>query len=257
MGALYQQEYHIGSDLTAVKRAERQILSALAEVGYSDDDVFNVRLALDEACINAIKHGNRNDPGKSICIRVRADRENIQIEVEDEGAGFDYTQILDPRDIERLQETGGRGLFLIQQFMEQVNFSASGNSIRMRYQKGKDPDQCGPIRKRIFSGVAILEIMGQTGVEVAGMIMNEVEEAVSEGHRRIIVDLSRVREARPDISDAVIRSAEMVDAAGGVLVVTCPMDTVESLLGVNRSIPLLKESLPEAVRLLCRGEVQS
>lgn len=254
MGCLYQEDFSVPSDLSAVKRVERKILSALAEVGYSADDVFNMRLALDEACINAIKHGNRNDSGKSIHIRVQADRENAQIEVEDEGAGFDYTRILDPRDIERLHETGGRGLFLIQQFMEQVNFSSRGNSIRMRYQKGKDPDQCGPIRKRIFSGVAILEIMEKVGAEMAKMITREVQGVVSEGRHRIIVDLTRVKEACPDFSDAVVRAAEMVDKAGGVLVVTCSDEAAQVHLGEGRSIPLQKESLPEAVRLLCRDE---
>jgi len=257
MGTMYQREHRIESDLSAVKRVEREILTALAEMGYSEDDVFNVRLALDEACINAVKHGNRNNPAKSISVRVEADEDTILIEVADEGTGFDYTRILDPRDVERLQETGGRGLFLIQQFMEQVDFSETGNSICMRYRKGKDPDQVGPIRKRVFSGVAIIEILGRAGEDMADTVIEEVTTALDEGERRLIVDMTRVKDPCPDLRDAVIRCAEMADSRGGILVVSCSPDDAESHLGESRSIPLLRESLPDAVRFLCRGEVQS
>jgi hypothetical protein len=99
--------------------------------------------------------------------------------------------------------------------------------------------------------------MEKVGAEMAKKIMQEVQGTVSEGRQRIIVDLTRVKEGCPDFSDAVVRAAEMVDRAGGVLVVTCPTDTAEAHLGEKRSIPLRRDSLPEAVRFLCRGEGRS
>lgn len=259
MAKAFEQQYRIESQLRAVHHVEREILRILKEMGYSEDDLFNVRLALDEACSNAIKHGNRENPGKTISVGVRVDLEAVRMEVKDEGDGFDYTSILDPRDLDRLHETGGRGLFLIQQFMEQVDFNQEGNSICMVYQKGKDLGRPRSIRKRIFNGIAIIEVLRPVGREMSRAWLDEVERTVSEGYPRIILDLRRGSAPCAQFCGAIIEAAESLISAEGGLVVICTSDPARACLqsATGKRSPQIEECLSDAVRMLCRGEVST
>lgn len=254
-----EQRYRIESRLSAVHEVERDILHLLRQVGYSEDDLYNVRLAIDEACINAIRHGNREDPDKAISIQIRVDPGAVRICVEDEGDGFDYTRVIDPRDLDRLEETGGRGLFLIQQFMEQVHFNERGNSICMVYQKGKDLMHPGPIRKRVLNGIAIVEVLRAVGPEMARAWLDEVRAVASAGFSRVILDLRRASVPCSEFYDAIFRAAEIVARVAGALVVICPHPEARERLKEMASDggPEVETSLPDAVRRLSRGEVTS
>lgn len=92
---------------------------------------FVVRVALCEALANAIQYGNRLDPGKNVDVRVQVDDDALQVFVNDEGEGFDPTEVPDPTDPGRVDLEQGRGLYLIRQLMDEVRFNARGNSICM------------------------------------------------------------------------------------------------------------------------------
>lgn len=92
---------------------------------------FNCRVALSEALANAIVCGNENDPAKSVAIRVQFGRTAIEMEVADQGAGFDPGTIPDPTAAERLGSPDGRGIFLIRRLMDEVRFNEKGNAICM------------------------------------------------------------------------------------------------------------------------------
>jgi serine/threonine-protein kinase RsbW len=258
MSQCFEKCYRVESRLSAVHELEREILRALEEMDYGEDDLFNVRLALDEACINAIKHGNREDPGKAISVSVKVDPRAVWMEVVDEGSGFDYNSILDPRNGERLHETGGRGLFLIQQFMEEVRFNEQGNLICMVYQKGGGSLELpGEIRKRTFNGIPILELARPVGPEVAEAWLEEVKRALSSGQTRIILDLRRATAPCHEFCDAMREAIEMVRGEDGRLVVICPFTQsharIRTIMG--DMAPEFEGSLPDAVRRLSRGEV--
>src|SRR5438270_3421574 len=96
------------------------ILQAVTEQmafrGYPEADVFAVRLALEEAVINAIKHGNKSDPAKEVCIRCKVGAERVLVEVEDQGHGFDPKRVPDPLALENLERSCGRGVFLMEHY---------------------------------------------------------------------------------------------------------------------------------------------
>jgi len=117
----------------------RKILSALEVRGFSQDDLFAVHLALEEAFLNAVKHGNRMDPTKKVTIDYRVDQEKIEICMTDEGPGFDPGRIPDPRVGENLYRPEGRGLLLIRSYMHSVEYSERGNSLRMVRCKNQPP----------------------------------------------------------------------------------------------------------------------
>jgi serine/threonine-protein kinase RsbW len=92
---------------------------------------FKLRVALSEALANAIIYGNRNDSEKSVEVRVTVTTQTISVHVSDEGDGFDPNTVPNPTLPEGLEQTSGRGLFLIRELVDEVRFNEKGNSICM------------------------------------------------------------------------------------------------------------------------------
>jgi serine/threonine-protein kinase RsbW len=98
---------------------------------YGKTDTFRVRLCLEEAAVNAVKHGHRHDPEKKARISWTITPTEVKLVVEDEGPGFNVEEVLDPRLPENLDRPSGRGLLLIRAYMTWVRFSRRGNRISM------------------------------------------------------------------------------------------------------------------------------
>jgi serine/threonine-protein kinase RsbW len=92
---------------------------------------FNLRVALCEALANAIIYGNALDPAKSVAVEVLVTDAELTVNVTDEGSGFDPSALVDPTEPSQLDESGGRGLFLIRKLVDQVSFNDRGNAICM------------------------------------------------------------------------------------------------------------------------------
>jgi len=100
--------------------------------GPSDQNiVFNIKLALHEAIINAVKHGNKMKQNLSVKVDITKEDGQLTIQVTDQGKGFDFKDIPDPITPENLEKLNGRGIFLIQNAMDKVEFSDQGRSIKM------------------------------------------------------------------------------------------------------------------------------
>jgi serine/threonine-protein kinase RsbW len=110
--------------------------AALEEYKYPKKDQFAVRLALEEALVNAVKHGNQGDTSKQARLRYDVNAEFVVVEVEDEGAGFDPSAVLDPLAPENLERPSGRGLFLIRKYMTWMEHNECGNCLKMCKQRG-------------------------------------------------------------------------------------------------------------------------
>ena len=111
--------------------------ATLEEYNYPQKDQFAVRLALEEALVNAVKHGNQGDTSKQVRLRYHVNSEFVLVEVEDEGAGFDPSAVLDPLAPENLERPSGRGLFLIRKYMTWMEHNARGNCLKMCKQRGE------------------------------------------------------------------------------------------------------------------------
>ncbi len=109
--------------------------TALAAHGFDDGAKFAIRLAIEEAVVNAFRHGNRSDPKKSVHFRAYIDDTRASFEVEDEGPGFDPATIPDPTEDENLEIPSGRGVMLIKAYMTEVEYVPPGNLLRMTYRK--------------------------------------------------------------------------------------------------------------------------
>lgn len=106
------------------------ILEKMEALGIYEDIPMELRLALEEALTNAVKHGNKLDPEKSVSVRAETFPGSVQIEVEDEGAGFDHGKVPMPTDDENIWKTSGRGVFLIRHFMDKAEYSEGGRKLK-------------------------------------------------------------------------------------------------------------------------------
>ncbi|MEM6749225.1 MAG: ATP-binding protein [Planctomycetota bacterium] len=121
----------IPSRMTDVPGVLVAVAQSLEDAGFPPDDRFAVRLALDEAITNAVKHGNGQDPGKTVTVEWSVAGGTLDISVEDQGPGFDPADVPDPTLDENLSRPSGRGVMLIQAYMDKVEFNDRGNRVRM------------------------------------------------------------------------------------------------------------------------------
>ena len=112
-------------------RVADALLEELQATGYSEAVVFAVRLAIEEALNNAIRHGNAMDPGKTAELVYEVTDEQVDIRIRDEGPGFDFEDVPDPTLDENLDKPTGRGLMLIRAYMDTVEFNEKGNELHM------------------------------------------------------------------------------------------------------------------------------
>ena len=125
------QEIVISSDPAEARRVQEDIEQALLAQQYDEREVFSIKLALEEALINAIKHGNQMDRGKKVSIRYRIHSERFDIRIIDEGKGFNPEDVPDPMAVENLERPCGRGLLLIRHYMTEVVYHPPGNRLSM------------------------------------------------------------------------------------------------------------------------------
>jgi serine/threonine-protein kinase RsbW len=128
---VWRHEREIPTDAAACKQVLDELLSRLQAADWPTHDVFGIHLALEEALMNAIKHGNRYDLSKRIQVACALADDCIRIEVADEGAGFDLASVPDCTDPERLEVCSGRGLLLMRSFMSRVEYNGTGNRVTM------------------------------------------------------------------------------------------------------------------------------
>ncbi|MCA9409623.1 MAG: ATP-binding protein [Candidatus Omnitrophica bacterium] len=183
-------EITIKNNLEEIYSLEHEILRQVEEAGYEENSSFAIRLALDEALVNAYKHGNAENPNKSLRIRYEIDEKKIDIEIEDEGAGFDQSQLMDPRSDERLKETSGRGIFLIRQFMSKTLFNEYGNLIRFVYEK-KDHQNTNPhgLTQWKTGQVDVLELDPILVDKDPTIVLESILYLLKEDSRGVVLDL--------------------------------------------------------------------
>ena len=86
--------------------------------GCDSDLAYFIEMAVREVVVNAMQHGNQFDPGKFVSMQYRFDSENFEVQVQDQGQGFDVDHLPDPCDAENLLKSSGRGIFLVRSFMD-------------------------------------------------------------------------------------------------------------------------------------------
>ena len=117
------------SNPSQVQRAIDCVLERLQRDGWTSQDLFGVHLAVEEALVNAVEHGNGGERSKWIHITCEVFPERIVMRIQDEGPGFRPAEVRDPLADENLDRPHGRGLLLMRSFMTRVEYIGAGNCV--------------------------------------------------------------------------------------------------------------------------------
>ena len=125
--------FTLDSTLGTVDTAEQTASRIAADAGFDDDEVMRISMAVREAAVNAVLHGNAYDPNKKVKLEFENSGRDLVITIRDQGCGLDMSKIPDPLAPENLLKTSGRGIFLIRSFMDEVQISPSqtGTEIKL------------------------------------------------------------------------------------------------------------------------------
>ena len=133
-------EQELESTLESVDSAEQIVLKEAQALGLDDDDLYRVGIAIRESMVNAVVHGNRYNSRKKVHLKVVRTADRLSIEVGDEGDGFDPNAVPDPLAGENLLRGSGRGVMLMQSFMDEFKISKrepQGTEVKMVKYKAK------------------------------------------------------------------------------------------------------------------------
>jgi serine/threonine-protein kinase RsbW len=132
-----RMDFLIPSDLAYVIGVNYQISAMLKEFGFPPQDTrVNIPLACDEAITNAIIHGNRSNPDKKVNIQVYVSPNRFRMRVRDEGDGFDLASVDDPTRGEALLRPSGRGVYLMRNIMDSVEYKEGGRVVELEKKNG-------------------------------------------------------------------------------------------------------------------------
>ncbi len=144
-------EVTLESDLNRVEAVEGIARRVSATAGFDEDDQHKIEMAVHESVINAIWHGNRNDPSKYVWLRFEIFADRLEIRIRDQGNGFDPGKLPDPLAEENLLNVSGRGIFLIRTFMDEyrvANVEGRGTEVtlvkRLNSNNSGQPRRNGP-----------------------------------------------------------------------------------------------------------------
>lgn len=129
MAQSYDKSWTIPSTNAAAAQVQQEIVAAIEQQSYKLEVIFAVRLALDEALVNAVKHGNSGDSSKTVYVEFTINEDRMVIQIEDQGPGFVPDNLPDPTAEENLSRPNGRGVMLMRAYMTEVGFNERGNRV--------------------------------------------------------------------------------------------------------------------------------
>ena len=121
----------LSSKINLIPGCATQLLDQLQGLALSSEDIFKIKLCLEEALANAVVHGNQVRSELPVEISLRIKETAVEIDVVNQGEGFDFRRLEDPKREENNMKLHGRGLFLIKNNMDKVDFFDHGRGITM------------------------------------------------------------------------------------------------------------------------------
>jgi len=116
-----------------IAKVENLVDDVVNQYRLSSDQKGSILISLTEAVTNAMRHGNSNDEHKAVEVRHRQQEGRLSFSITDEGSGFDYNNLPDPTAPENIMKCGGRGVFLMRQLADELEFRNNGSTVEMRF----------------------------------------------------------------------------------------------------------------------------
>jgi serine/threonine-protein kinase RsbW len=128
-----QLKIQIPSLIENIRVVESFIDNSKEKFNIEDDIYGNIMVAVTESVNNAIRHGNKFDKDKNVLLSLYVEDDKLRFEVEDEGKGFDFNSLTDPTSPENIENPGGRGIFLMRNLSDEVEFSNDGRKVELTF----------------------------------------------------------------------------------------------------------------------------
>ena len=125
----------IPSSFDQVGRVEMLVDDVCGRLGVNEDSYGNVLIAVTESVNNAIEHGNRKEESMEVSVAVGDKQDAFCFTVRDQGPGFDFNNLPDPTAPENILKENGRGIFLMKNLADQVEFEDAGRSVNIYFNK--------------------------------------------------------------------------------------------------------------------------
>lgn len=130
---LPMQKIDFPSKADNIHLVEKLVDDVCEELHVGDDHYGNILIALTEAVNNAIHHGNKLDERKFTHISFEQEEDNLKFVIEDEGDGFDFNHLPDPTSPENIEKPNGRGIFLMKNLTDEINFENEGRKVELKF----------------------------------------------------------------------------------------------------------------------------
>ena len=128
-----RKDLNFPADIGNLSLVEKAIDELSLELDLSDEVYGNVLVATMEATNNAIIHGNRSDPAKTVRIEIESVEQELMVHIEDQGEGFDHMNVPDPTSPENLEKINGRGIFLMERLSDEILYMAEGRIVELKF----------------------------------------------------------------------------------------------------------------------------
>ena len=125
--------YTLDSTLETVDHAEEKATRIATELGFPEEEVMQISMAVREGAVNAVLHGNAYSPDKKVILAFERTLDGLVITIRDQGKGINLNDIPNPLAPENLLKTSGRGIFLMRSFMDEVEIrpSQTGTEVKL------------------------------------------------------------------------------------------------------------------------------
>lgn len=133
----WRYEKCIPSDPDCTATIVELLLDQLEKAGWGNRDTFGIHLAMEEAIMNAIRHGNKCDPEKEVQIQIEISEDHFYGCITDQGSGFNPADVPDPTAEENLEKGSGRGVMMINNFVDEATYNAKGNSVVLKKKRSQ------------------------------------------------------------------------------------------------------------------------
>ena len=120
-GDLHPIHALLASDLASVDIAEESVMNRAEHVGFDEDARMDLGLAVREAMVNAVVHGNKYNADKKVQLSIQSSMDSLRVVILDQGAGFEVKSVPDPLDVHNLMKTSGRGLLMMQTYVDELS----------------------------------------------------------------------------------------------------------------------------------------
>lgn len=127
------QKLELESTIDSLKEVEKLVDQVCSDYKVNEDYYGNILIAVTEAVNNAIIHGNKQNPQKRFLVAFNPGEDQIIFSVSDQGEGFDFNNLPDPTDPENLEKPSGRGVFLMKNLADKIEFEDSGRKVNISF----------------------------------------------------------------------------------------------------------------------------